>query len=84
MKRNDYSAAKLLIVDRRSVLKIDIIEANECLRAWYGKPRKGTFDEKDVGVEEGEQWDNSGDNADGDDLPTSDVEDGGDGDVYVE
>ncbi|PVH91001.1 hypothetical protein DM02DRAFT_546699, partial [Periconia macrospinosa] len=78
-----FSSAKLLIVDRRSVLKMDIIEANECLRAWYGKPRKGTFDEKDVGVE-GEQWDNSGDKVNGDDLPISDVEDGGDGDVYVE
>jgi hypothetical protein len=79
-----FSSAKLLIADRRSVLKMDIIEANECLRAWYGKPRKGTFDEKDVGVEEGEQWDNSGDKVNGHDLPTSDVEDGGDGDVYVE
>jgi hypothetical protein len=63
---------------------MDIIEANGCLREWYRKPRKGTFDEKDVGVEGGEQWDNSGDMANGDDLPTSDVEDGGDGDVYVE
>ena len=79
-----FSSAKLFIIDRRSVLKMDIIEANECLRAWYRKPRKGSFDEKDIDVEEGEQWDNSGDNADGDDLPTSDVEDSRDGDVYVE
>ena len=33
---------------------MDIIEANECLRHWYGPPRKGTFDSKDVGVLEGE------------------------------
>jgi hypothetical protein len=54
-----FSSAKLLISDRRSALKMDIIEANECLRAWYGKPRKGTFDDKEVGIEEGEQWDDS-------------------------
>ena len=33
---------------------MDIIEANECLRHWYGPPRKGTFDNIDVGVTEGE------------------------------
>jgi hypothetical protein len=33
---------------------MDIIEANECLRHWYGPPRKGTFDNTDVGVTEGE------------------------------
>ena len=33
---------------------MDIIEANECLRHWYGPPRKGTFDDADVGVTEGE------------------------------
>jgi hypothetical protein len=37
-----------------------VIEANERLRAWYGKPRKGTFDDKTVGVKEGEQRDKSG------------------------
>ena len=55
-----FSSAKLLITDRRSCLKMDIIEANECLRAWYGKPKKGTFDDKAVGIEEGEQWDECG------------------------
>ncbi|KAG4275822.1 hypothetical protein FPRO04_14338 [Fusarium proliferatum] len=34
-----FSSAKLTIVDRRGRLKADIIEACECLRAWYGKPR---------------------------------------------
>lgn len=33
------SSAKLAIVDRRGRLKADIIEACECLRAWYGKPQ---------------------------------------------
>jgi hypothetical protein len=42
-----FSSTKLLITDRRSCLKMDIIEANECLRAGYGKPRKGTFDDDD-------------------------------------
>ncbi|KAG7414961.1 putative AC transposase [Fusarium oxysporum f. sp. raphani] len=34
-----FSSAKLTIVDRRGRLKVDIIEACECLRAWYGKPQ---------------------------------------------
>ncbi|PWI65082.1 hypothetical protein PCL_07381 [Purpureocillium lilacinum] len=34
-----FSSAKLTIVDRRGKLKADIIEACECLRAWYGKPQ---------------------------------------------
>jgi hypothetical protein len=33
---------------------MDIIEANECLRHWYGPPRKGTFNNTDVRVTEGE------------------------------
>ena len=33
-----FSSAKLTIVDCRGRLKADIIEACECLRAWYGKP----------------------------------------------
>jgi hypothetical protein len=34
-----FSSAKFTIVDRRGRLKADIIEACECLRAWYGKPQ---------------------------------------------
>jgi hAT family protein len=34
-----FSSAKLTIVDRRGRLKADIIEACECLRAWYGRPQ---------------------------------------------
>ena len=51
-----FSIAKLLISDRRSYLKMDIIEANKCLRAWFGRPKKGTFKEKDISKEEGEIW----------------------------
>lgn len=34
-----FSSAKLTVVDRRGRMKADIIEACECLRAWYGKPQ---------------------------------------------
>jgi len=33
---------------------MDIIEANKCLRHLYGPPRKGSYDNKEVGVLEGE------------------------------
>ena len=33
---------------------MDIIKANKCLCHWYGPPCKGTFDNTDVGVTEGE------------------------------
>ncbi|KAG9375916.1 hypothetical protein A1F94_013182 [Pyrenophora tritici-repentis] len=42
------ASAKLTIVDRRGRLKADIIEACECLRAWYGKPQaEGNSDIED-------------------------------------
>ncbi|KAG9376555.1 hypothetical protein A1F94_013102 [Pyrenophora tritici-repentis] len=42
-------SAKLTIVDRRGRLKADIIEACECLRAWYGKPQaEGNSDIEDT------------------------------------
>jgi hAT family C-terminal dimerisation region len=49
-----FSSAKILLNDHRSRLKIDIIEASECLRAWYGPPTHRTFDDKTIGVLEGE------------------------------
>jgi hAT family C-terminal dimerisation region len=49
-----FSSAKILLNDRRSRLKMDIIEASECLRAWYGKPKRKTFDDTDIGLMEGE------------------------------
>ncbi len=30
-----FSSLKLMITDRRNVLKEEVIEANECLRYWY-------------------------------------------------
>jgi hypothetical protein len=39
-----FSSAKLLLTDRRNRLNPDAIEANECLRNWYGKPPDGAFD----------------------------------------
>jgi hypothetical protein len=44
-----FSSAKLLLTDRRSRLQMDIVEACECLRAWYGPPpakKLKTFDEE--------------------------------------
>ena len=35
-----FSSAKLLITASRNRLLPDIIEANECLRSWFGKPEK--------------------------------------------
>jgi hypothetical protein len=49
-----FSSAKLLITPHRSRLHMDIIEANECLRAWFGRPAKGSFDDDNIGREEGE------------------------------
>lgn len=34
-----FSSAKLTVVDRCGRLKADIIEACECLRAWYRRPQ---------------------------------------------
>jgi hypothetical protein len=39
-----FSSAKRLLNDRRNRLQIDAIEANECLRSWYGPPSHGDFD----------------------------------------
>lgn len=43
-----FSSSKLLITDIRSRLLPDIIEANECLKSWYG-----ASEEEDVGKPEG-------------------------------
>jgi hypothetical protein len=47
-----FSSAKILLEDRRARLKMDIIEANECLRHFYGKPEKGSFEDEDIRVEQ--------------------------------
>ncbi|KJZ74785.1 hypothetical protein HIM_05902 [Hirsutella minnesotensis 3608] len=49
-----FSSAKILLSDRRSRLKIDIIEASECLRSWYGPPVRNTFEDTNIGKLEGE------------------------------
>lgn len=49
-----FSSAKMLLTDRRSRLKMDIIEASECLRSWYGPPTRNTFDGEGIGRLEGE------------------------------
>lgn len=49
-----FSSAKILLSDRRSRLGIDIIEASECLRAWYGLPPSRSFDDEAIGAIEGE------------------------------
>ncbi|KAJ6785140.1 hypothetical protein PWT90_08160 [Aphanocladium album] len=49
-----FSSAKLLLSDRRSRLGIDMIEASECLRAWYGPPPKRSFDDEAISTIEGE------------------------------
>jgi hypothetical protein len=54
-----FSSAKLLITPHRSRLHMDIIEANECLRAWFGRPVKGSFDDRNIGMEEGETLDDN-------------------------
>jgi hypothetical protein len=40
-----FSSAKLLITASRNRLRPDIIEANECLKAWFGKPQQVEQDE---------------------------------------
>jgi len=38
-----FSSAKCLITDSRNRLKADIIEANECLKSWYGRLKPKAF-----------------------------------------
>jgi len=51
-----FSSSKSLINDCRSRLLMDIIEANEYLRSWYGRPKKKTFDKVEAGILQGEGW----------------------------
>lgn len=75
-----FRSAKILLNDRRSRLKIDIIEASEYLRAWYGPPTRKTFDDENVGLMEEEptaaQDEDTRDTRDRDDaVENSEVED---------
>jgi hypothetical protein len=49
-----FSSAKLLLTDHRSRLRMDVIEASECLRAWYGRPEQKAFEDSAIGLMEGE------------------------------
>ncbi|KAL6406437.1 hypothetical protein AUP68_09231 [Ilyonectria robusta] len=52
-----FSSAKLLLTDCRLRLRMDIIEASECLRAWYGRPERKAFDNSSIGLMEDEARD---------------------------
>ena len=45
-----FSSAKLLLIDCRSRLRIDVIEASKCLRAWYGRLERKAFDNSSIGL----------------------------------
>jgi hypothetical protein len=49
-----FSRCKILLQPRRSRLAMATIEANECLRHWYVPPARETFEDRRVGVVEGE------------------------------
>jgi len=53
-----FSSAKHLITDARNRLNPDIIEANECLKAWFDEPKPGDFDDDVI------MRDQDGDNSD--------------------
>ena len=38
-----FSSYKILLEDRHSRLRIDIVKVNKCLWYSYGPPQKGTF-----------------------------------------
>jgi hAT family C-terminal dimerisation region len=67
-----FSSAKLLLTDRRSRLRMEIVEARECLRAWYGRLERKAFDNPDIRLMEGEAGDEVGVNGRG----TEDEEEG--------
>jgi hypothetical protein len=72
-----FSSAKLLLNDRRSRLQMDIIEASECLRAWYGRPERHAFDNSEIGLMEGETGDEVASNSRGAESGEEGVEEGG-------
>ena len=75
-----FSSAKLLITDRRSRLKPDIIEANECLKAWLRDESAGQNRQRSVheGAEEID-WGN-GDETDEDGSENDEYDDDSDDD----
>ena len=84
-----FSSAKILLSDRRCRLKMDIIEASECLRAWYGRPARKSFDDDAIGAmegelpangEEGKEAEDTGNADDGDVEDEPQILDGGEAD----
>jgi hypothetical protein len=58
---------------------VDIIEASECLRAWYGQPVRKSFDDAAIGAMEGELPANGKEGIEAEDsgnYDDGDVEDG--------
>jgi hypothetical protein len=49
-----FRSAKILLSDRRSRPKIDIIKASECLRSWFGPPAQNTSKDINIGRLKGE------------------------------
>jgi hypothetical protein len=52
-----FNSYKILLEDRRSRLKMDIIKANKYLRPRHRPPIKGIFNNKDIGKAEGKEQD---------------------------
>ena len=53
-----FSSAKHLITDSCNYLKADIIEANKCLKSWFGRLEPKAFDKgdnPDINEQEGEE-----------------------------
>jgi hypothetical protein len=74
-----FSSTKLLLSDQRSRLKINIIKASKCLRAWYDRPARKLFDDNAIGVIEGELPANNKEGKEAEDIGNSDdsdIEDG--------
>jgi len=47
-----FSSARHLLTDARNRLNPDIIEANECLRHWFGKPEEEEVAQEAEALEE--------------------------------
>jgi len=80
-----FSSAKHLITDSRNRLKADIIEANECLKSWFGRPEPGAFDkgdDSDIDEQEGEEGEEAVEEAyEGVDESSDEDDDQGDAEV---
>ena len=70
-----FSSAKHLITDARNRLNPDIIEANECLKHWFGKPTEET-DQKSGASEGAAATDQKSEASEEVAATESDVEDG--------